>query len=327
MRNPRWLPTLVSATAIAVVLVLPQAATADVFGPLGSSTPSAPSITTDKADYAPNSPVTLTGGGWQPGERVHIVVNDDGLQEPVWQHTGSVRANLTGGFTYDFDLPIWLVANYTVTATGPLSGTAHAAFTDAGIERGCGPVPAVTLFVDTTNDDFDTEGEAGDCSLREAISASNENAGVQFISVPPGTYTLTRPKAGASPEDNEEGDLDVRESVSIIKGAGAGSVIIQAGASADRIFHVLLSGTAFALSDLTVQNGFGSNTAGGGIRVEGGAQAAPNALDLDNIVVRNNTARERQRRCWHLHRGLLRRHDDSGFGHRREPHRRELHRL
>ena len=34
-------------------------------------------ITSDKEDYAPGELVTLTGGNWQPGEVVHIRVNDD----------------------------------------------------------------------------------------------------------------------------------------------------------------------------------------------------------------------------------------------------------
>ena len=79
-----------------------------------------PAVTSDKADYEPGAPVVLTGSGWQPGESVHIVVNDDGLQPEVWQHTATVVADAAGGFEYQFDLPDWLVANYTVTATGQL---------------------------------------------------------------------------------------------------------------------------------------------------------------------------------------------------------------
>ncbi len=36
-----------------------------------------PTIASDQADYAPGALVTLTGTGWQPGESVHIFVNDD----------------------------------------------------------------------------------------------------------------------------------------------------------------------------------------------------------------------------------------------------------
>src|SRR5204863_26570 len=41
----------------------------------GSS--AAPTIASDKADYMPGETVTLSGTGWQPGEAVQIVVNDD----------------------------------------------------------------------------------------------------------------------------------------------------------------------------------------------------------------------------------------------------------
>src|SRR5437016_711101 len=36
-----------------------------------------PTISTDQADYAPGATVTLTGANWQPGESVHISVNDN----------------------------------------------------------------------------------------------------------------------------------------------------------------------------------------------------------------------------------------------------------
>ena len=36
-----------------------------------------PTIQSDKDDYPPGGRVTLTGANWQPGEVVHIYVNDD----------------------------------------------------------------------------------------------------------------------------------------------------------------------------------------------------------------------------------------------------------
>ena len=44
--------------------------------------PAAPTIQSDKADYPPGALVTLTGSGWQPGETVNIVVDDD--QTKTW---------------------------------------------------------------------------------------------------------------------------------------------------------------------------------------------------------------------------------------------------
>ena len=51
----------------------------------------APSITSDKTDYAPGELVTLTGAGWQPGETVHIFVNDDWGSS--WSRTVDVTAD------------------------------------------------------------------------------------------------------------------------------------------------------------------------------------------------------------------------------------------
>ena len=50
-----------------------------------TGTSPSPTIQSDKADYAPGELVTLTGSGWQPGESVHIVVND--TYGASWQHT------------------------------------------------------------------------------------------------------------------------------------------------------------------------------------------------------------------------------------------------
>ncbi len=50
---------------------------------------------------------------------------------PAWSHTGTARANASGEFTYRFRLSRDLIPTYQVTATGPVSGTATATFTDA----------------------------------------------------------------------------------------------------------------------------------------------------------------------------------------------------
>jgi len=80
-----------------------------------------PTITSDYADYPPGATVNLTGAGWQGGEAVHIFVNDDASQ--TWSLNADVTADAGGGFTYSFQLPGWFVANYTVTATGAVSGS------------------------------------------------------------------------------------------------------------------------------------------------------------------------------------------------------------
>jgi len=90
-----------------------------------------PTIVSDQADYTPGSTVTLTGANWQPGEIVHIFVNDDVGQAWSLNSDPDPVADDTGSFTYQFELPDLFVAMYSVTATGGASGTATTTFTDA----------------------------------------------------------------------------------------------------------------------------------------------------------------------------------------------------
>src|SRR5262245_9219490 len=83
----------------------------------------------DKRDYQAGSTVTLTGTGWQSGESVHIYVNDSLGQ--TWSYNADVVADSGGVFTNQFQLPLFFVAKYSVTATGTLSGIATTSFTDA----------------------------------------------------------------------------------------------------------------------------------------------------------------------------------------------------
>jgi hypothetical protein len=102
-----------------------MAITAD---PSGSTSP-APTIQSDKADYAPGELVTLTGGNWKPGESVHINVND--TYGASWSRNVDVPADASGNITDSFNLPDWFVSDYDVTATGAESGTATTTFTDS----------------------------------------------------------------------------------------------------------------------------------------------------------------------------------------------------
>ena len=91
-----------------------------------------PTIQSDKADYAPGELVTLTGGNWQAGESVNIVVNDDAGQ--TWNRNVNVTADASGNITDSFNLPDWFVATYSVTATGAQSGVATSTFTDGQLK-------------------------------------------------------------------------------------------------------------------------------------------------------------------------------------------------
>jgi uncharacterized repeat protein (TIGR01451 family) len=90
----------------------------------------APTIQSDKADYPPSATVRLTGTGWLASDAVKIFVNDDEGQS--WSLTDYVSADAQGNITYDFTLPNWFVARYSVVTTGTASGlTATTTFTDS----------------------------------------------------------------------------------------------------------------------------------------------------------------------------------------------------
>ncbi|MEA2279472.1 MAG: hypothetical protein QOK21_79, partial [Solirubrobacteraceae bacterium] len=117
-----------TATAVAVLFVMLFAGSAAA-APLPADSP--PSIGSDKADYAPGSAVTLTGTYWQPGESVHITVNDD--QGMTWSRDTDVTADADGGIQDQFTLPNWFVATYSVKATGSSGSVATSSFTDGNL--------------------------------------------------------------------------------------------------------------------------------------------------------------------------------------------------
>jgi hypothetical protein len=97
---------------------------------IGESSP-LPSISSDKADYAPGDLVTLNGSSWAAGEAVHVVVNDSAGE--TWRHEADVVAAADGTFSHRVTLPDWFVATYNVVATGQTSGSAMTTFTDGNV--------------------------------------------------------------------------------------------------------------------------------------------------------------------------------------------------
>ncbi len=67
-----------TAALLSLALVVPTLLLAS---PASAAT-AAPWVTSDKPDYAPGSAVVLSGGDWQPGERVHVNVDED--QTKTW---------------------------------------------------------------------------------------------------------------------------------------------------------------------------------------------------------------------------------------------------
>ena len=87
-----------------------------------------PMIWSDKGIYSPGEEVFLSGAHWQPGESVHVSVNDD--QSSSWSRSVDVTADDAGSIADRFTLPGWFVAHYKVTATGASGVVATTAFDD-----------------------------------------------------------------------------------------------------------------------------------------------------------------------------------------------------
>jgi large repetitive protein len=125
---------ILASMAVLILAVAALAAPSSASAAPLDQPPAVPSIWTDQLDYAPGSTVTLSGGGWQDGEAVHVVVNDD--QGQTWRFTDDVTADGSGAFIDVFTLPDWFVATYSVTATGASSGVVTTSFTDGNLQFG-----------------------------------------------------------------------------------------------------------------------------------------------------------------------------------------------
>lgn len=128
-------------------------------------------------------------------------------------------------------------------------------------------------FIVTRADDIATGScSLGDCSLRQAITASNVCPGVQTVRIPVGTYVLTL--SGAAEDGNLSGDLDILDSVNI---ATVGMPVVD-GNNADRVLDIKPAATV-QMTGLIIQNGI--ETWGGGI-MNGGTLYASKVLIQEN---------------------------------------------
>jgi CSLREA domain-containing protein len=177
---------------------------------------------------------------------------------------------------------------------------------------------AATITPSTTADQFDA---VAPCSLREAISSANLNVntggcvasgtyGTDTISIPGGTYVITRPVDGVSGNDNEEGDLDLAAAGTnaiVLQRAASTAVTIDGGAL-DRVIDTGVADAA-TISGLTIRGGKAA-ASGGGIASsatltlsdstitanqasagDGGGIFAANApATITNVTIQGNTA-------------------------------------
>lgn len=98
------------------------------------SDPNIATVQTDREDYFPPDTVVVTGAGWQPGETVQLVVQED-VNPPVHPEVTLTAIADDAGHILNQQFAIDSTAigvRFTLTATGQTSGrTAQATFTDA----------------------------------------------------------------------------------------------------------------------------------------------------------------------------------------------------
>ena len=128
LRATRWATRLVVSAVLVAGLTVAFASSASASLLPDGSDASTPTIWSGQADYDAGATVTLWGAGWQPGEAVHVHVNDD--QGQTWSYDADVTADENGDLTASFTLPDSFIAVYRVTATGDTSGTTTTTFTD-----------------------------------------------------------------------------------------------------------------------------------------------------------------------------------------------------
>ncbi len=156
-----------------------------------------------------------------------------------------------------------------------------------------------TFFVGSETDAVDSnigngscETTAGPCTLRAAVQEANATPEADTIYLPQGLYKLT--EFGDNGEfDPAAGDLDIKGSVTIVSGDGAGKAIVD-GVRASRVFEIwrsdngeaLIGNDHVVLDGLVIRNGATQiNSVGGGVRAREGV-----SVTIKNCTVTDNRA-------------------------------------
>ena len=140
------------------------------------------------------------------------------------------------------------------------------------------PAVGTTFNVTKTEDTNDGVCDA-DCSLREAIRASNSLPDADTIVIPAGIYELS---IFGSDNDASAGDLDITEAVTLAGDNAQNTIITGSTGWDERVFHTISSGDV-EMRDLTITGGTGAAPYGAGIR------NMDTNLSLIRVIVDNNT--------------------------------------
>jgi len=219
----------------------------------------------------------------------------------VYQSTVTIAHGGTGVESFSHSFAGVVGDILTTTATIELAGPTYTATSEFGNAYTAVPPPCPSGGTVSTTVDSVT----GD-SLRACIIWANGNVGVDTLTVPAGTYTLTL--GGIAEDAAATGDLDITEDI-IINGNAAGATIIDANAI-DRVFDIL--GANLTGTNLTIRNGLTVGVEnGGGVAIDatgsltlsestvsgnsssnegGGIDVNEGTLTLTNVTVSGNTA-------------------------------------
>ncbi|MDQ4042206.1 MAG: Ig-like domain-containing protein [Actinomycetota bacterium] len=165
------------------------------------------------------------------------------------------------------------------------------------------PAYAATFTVDRTDDSATASActtTPNDCSLRGAIAAANAASGPDTIDFASGLTTFTLNITGTHEDENVNGDLDVKDDLTI-DGGSSGVTIEGTTGWSERVIDVIggstvASRTDVTITEVTVRNGNATvggieSSKGGGIQVNGNATVIGGAsLTLQQSTVTDNTA-------------------------------------
>lgn len=157
-------------------------------------------VETDKDDYAPGETVQITAAGWAAGEVVtlHLTREPMTSEDDTW----TVTAGAEGTFETSYmvkESDLWV--EFTMTATGPVSGSVVEVFFTDGYPQSITPTPTARTVVAGGSVEYALEvvmtGNSGNCpTLQFSLSGLPAGASASFSGTNPfsfqGTGTFTR---------------------------------------------------------------------------------------------------------------------------------------
>jgi CSLREA domain-containing protein len=151
----------------------------------------------------------------------------------------------------------------------------------SGFTRYCEGPFLVSKYEDTN----DGLCGSGDCSLREAVIASNDCPGRQTIRFGAGDYLLTI--EGAGEDAAATGDLDITDDVFIIGDVARDAVVD--GNGIDRVFEVD-SGVSASFEGVHMRNGFGDSDGGGALLIQWYAEVNLNGVEISDSTAGSSSS-------------------------------------